>query len=104
MVTGVYALLPILLKSETARPVCNSSMILAVMLTVFVDLGTTGKCVTSTISGAIFEAATELARPGVPLLTRLARQFWPYWFGIDRLTSSSDLPPPPCSEYHCQPW
>src|SRR5258708_27662131 len=63
-------------------PVACSSKICAVMVILFVGRGTKGKCATFKISGATLVAATELARPGVPLVL-LSRQFWPYW--LERL-------------------
>ena len=64
-------------QSVALRPVARSSSNCAVMVMWLVERGTNGACCTFRISGAMLALATELARPGVPLVLA-ARQFWPY--------------------------
>ena len=66
----------------------------AVIVTGSPGFGMTGACFTSRIIGAMLALATELARPGVPLVTVLDFQFCPSLLLSEAFTSSSELPSP----------
>ena len=73
------------------------------METVSVDLGTSGKCVTSRMSGATLPLMTELTAPGVPPIDALGFQFCPEPLPNAAFASSMELPSPSASEYQPQP-
>src|SRR4051794_12863490 len=90
--------------SAAVRPVACSSERRAVIVTVSVDLGTSGNCVMSRISGATLLLATELAAPGVPPAGVLVFQFCPLSLPRAGLISSIEDPPPSAVGVQIHPW
>src|ERR1051325_4017955 len=90
-------------KSVTLTPLICSSTMRAEMAMASVDLGTSGECARSRISGAMLVVKLELTRPGVPPLAALKAQFWPVSVPICGLRRSMDFPPPDAGQNHVQP-
>src|SRR4051794_11020095 len=90
--------------SAAVRPVACSSERRAVIVTVSVDLGTSGNCCMSRISGATLLLASELAAPGVPPAGVLAFQFSPLSLPSAGLISSIDEPFPSALVVQIHPW
>src|SRR5215208_2473691 len=89
--------------SVTVKELAVSSTSRAEITTGSVERGTMGEWFASRTIGAMLLVNTEFALPGVPLVGRLARQFWPELLERLGFNNSTDFPSPSCSASHTQP-